>query len=79
MFGGKKKRGWGDLSDQQKRRLGIAALVQIVLLVFALWDWLRRPSDEMRGPKFLWLPALFVNFIGPLAYLKFGRVHVRHG
>ena len=41
--------------------------------VFALQDWFRRPDDEIRGRKRLWLPALFVNFVGPLAYLVVGR------
>lgn len=80
MFGRtKRKKTWNDLSTEQKRGIGLAATVQVALLLFALYDWFRRPSDEMRGPKFVWLPLLFVNFIGPLSYLRFGRVQVRRG
>ncbi len=75
MFGRKRKKmGWQDLDERQKRGLGLAAMVQVALLLFALYDWFRRPGSEMRGPKFVWLPLLFVNFIGPLGYLKFGRL-----
>jgi hypothetical protein len=31
------------------------------------------PADEIRGSKRLWRPVLFINFIGPLLYLKAGR------
>ena len=79
MFGRRKKKGWDSLTDEQKRGIGLAAVVQVCLLLFALYDWFRRPGDEIRGPKLAWLPLLFVNFIGPLAYLKFGRARVRHG
>lgn len=64
---------WGALSTEQKRGFGVAAAVQIGLLLFALQDWLRRPGEEMRGPKLLWLPLLFVNFVGPIGYLSWGR------
>ena len=40
----------------------------------ALRDIRRRPSDEIRGPKLLWVLVSFVNFVGPLSYFKFGRV-----
>ena len=30
------------------------------------------------GRKWLWLPALFVNFVGPLAYLRFDRQEAAH-
>ncbi|MCK9486607.1 MAG: PLD nuclease N-terminal domain-containing protein [Dehalococcoidia bacterium] len=80
MFGRtKRKKSWSDLTPQQQRGVGLAAIVQVALLLIALVDWFRRPSDEMRGRKLLWLPLLFVNFFGPLAYLKFGRLPVRHG
>lgn len=68
-----KRRGWDDLSNQQRRGFGLAAMVQIGLLLFALQDWVRRPDDEIRGRKKFWLPALFVNFVGPIAYLTVGR------
>lgn len=68
-----KRRGWDDLSRQQKRGIGLLGLVQFALLLFALQDWIRRPDDQIRGRKKLWFPALFVNFVGPVAYLMVGR------
>src|SRR3546814_8823035 len=76
MFGRKKGKSWDSLSPAQQRGLGAAAVVQFALLGVALVDWFRRPAQEIRGPKLLWLPLLFVNFIGPLGYLKFGRQQV---
>lgn len=74
MFGRDKKKGWDALSMEQKRGIGLAAVVQIGLLAWAMVDWFRRPGSQIRGPKLLWLPLLFVNFVGPLSYLKFGRL-----
>ena len=47
-------------------------LLQIALLVVALVDLVRR--ERTRGPKWVWvLVILFVNLIGPVVYLLFGR------
>ena len=47
-------------------------LLQIVLMAVALVDLLRR--ERTRGPKWAWvLVILFVNLIGPVVYLLFGR------
>ncbi len=47
-------------------------LVQIALIVIALWDLWKR--EVTRGPKWLWvLVILLVNFIGPIIYLVVGR------
>lgn len=67
------RKGWGELSKQQKRGIGLAGIVQFSLLLFVLQDWFRRPEDELRGRKKLWFPVLFVNFIGPISYLAVGR------
>ncbi|MCA9851051.1 MAG: PLDc_N domain-containing protein [Dehalococcoidia bacterium] len=68
-----KRRGWNTLSSGQKRGIGLGGLIQAGLLLFALRDWFRRPDDQIRGRKLFWLPALFVNFLGPIAYLTVGR------
>ncbi|MGE3961017.1 MAG: PLD nuclease N-terminal domain-containing protein [Dehalococcoidia bacterium] len=67
------RRSWGDLSSGQKRGIGVGGLIQIALLLYALRDWFQRSDDEIRGRKLFWLPALFVNFVGPIAYLTVGR------
>jgi hypothetical protein len=47
-------------------------LLQIALMVVALVDLVRR--ERTRGPKWAWaLVILFVNLIGPVVYLLFGR------
>lgn len=47
-------------------------LLQLLLVVIALLDLVRR--EKTRGPKWLWaLVILFINFIGPIIYLLFGR------
>jgi hypothetical protein len=47
-------------------------LVEIVLVVIALVDLTRR--ERTRGPKWVWvLVILFINLIGPIVYLLFGR------
>jgi hypothetical protein len=48
-------------------------LIELTLLVVALVDLLRR--QKTRGPKWLWLIViLFIQIIGPIAYLFAGRV-----
>ena len=48
-------------------------LLQVGLMLYALINLIRtqRPT---RGPKWMWaLIILFVNILGPIAYLLFGR------
>ncbi|MQA00302.1 MAG: hypothetical protein GEU80_13410 [Dehalococcoidia bacterium] len=72
-FRRQRKRRWQDLSTGQRRGIAVAAAVQFALLAFALADLVRRPSRKVRGRKLLWLPVLFVNYFGPVAYLVAGR------
>ena len=47
-------------------------LIELVLLVIALRDLLRR--KKTRGPKWAWaLVILLIQIFGPIAYLVFGR------
>jgi len=47
-------------------------IIQLVLMVSALIDLVRRPSA--RGPKWVWaLVIIFVNLIGPIIYFVAGR------
>lgn len=73
MIGRKRKRRWEDLPAPIQRGVSIMAVAQIALFLYALVDLIRRSEDEIRGRKFMWYPALFVNFVGPLAYLFIGR------
>jgi hypothetical protein len=67
------KRRLRDLSAPQRALLAVLALVQLGLLGAALFDLRRRPARKVRGDKRLWVAASFVNYIGPLAYLAYGR------
>ena len=55
--------------------IGVLGLIQIVLLVAALVDIMRRGDEEVTGGKrWVWiLVALFVNMIGPIVYFLVGR------
>jgi len=48
-------------------------MVQFGLLAAALVDIYRRPAEEIRGRKPLWVAVAFVNYIGPISYFLFGR------
>ena len=68
-----RKRQWNDLTSAQKRAIMLAGTLQLTLLAVALVDIRRRPAEAINGSKRLWTAALFVNFIGPIAYFLFGR------
>lgn len=47
-------------------------IIQLVLMIIALWDLIKR--EKTKGPKWLWaVIILLVNFIGPIIYLVIGR------
>ncbi len=47
--------------------------MQFGLLAYAWLDLRKRPAEQVRGSKRIWKRAVFVNFVGPLAYLFVGR------
>lgn len=67
------KQKFADLPPAQQRAIVIAGAVQLTLLAAALFDIRRRPQDQIKGPKPLWVGISFINTIGPLAYFFFGR------
>ena len=74
-------RNWDELSPRGKVLMIFRVIVQIILgivqltlLVAALRDIRRRPADQIRGSKRLWIMVSFINWVGPIAYLKFGRL-----
>ena len=67
------KKRWSELTTAQKRAIVLSGTVQIALLAAALLDIYRRPEEEIRGNKLLWTLVSFVNFVGPISYLLFGR------
>lgn len=69
----KDKKQWSDMSPQQRAGAVAGALVQIALQAAALLDLRRRPAEAVRGPKWAWVAASFVNTVGPVSYFVFGR------
>jgi hypothetical protein len=68
-----KQKRWRELSEAQQVSIIILGVVQIALLVGALWDIYQRPPEKINGHKAWWTLASFVNFFGPIAYFSFGR------
>jgi hypothetical protein len=69
-------RQWGSLSRRTRRMLVIAGFAEGILKVAALIDIRRRPSSQVRGPKWLW--AVVIATVGsagvlPISYFLFGR------
>jgi len=64
---------WGGLTTF--RRAGLVALTafEVVCTTAAALDLARRPAPLVRGPKALWWPAIFVQPVGSIAYLTWGR------
>ena len=47
-------------------------IIQLILTVTALLDWLKQP--HLRGNRWVWLAViLFVNLFGPIIYFLFAR------
>jgi hypothetical protein len=67
------KRQWSDLSSTQQKAILVAGIVELGLTTRAVRDLARRPGEQVRGPKILWLAACFVQPVGPIAYLALGR------
>ena len=68
-----KKKRWDNLTKTQKMGIVFSGTLQLVLLAAALWDIRQRSADQIIGSKRVWTVAVFVNFIGPIAYFLFGR------
>ena len=67
------KKSWSELSrPQQVAIVGVGA-VEVVLTLSAAADLVRRPADQVRGPKLAWAAALVVQPVGPIAYWLVGR------
>lgn len=50
-------------------------VIELGLMLWAVIDWAKRPADQVRGNRVLWLLLiLLVNIAGPIIYLTVGRV-----
>jgi drug/metabolite transporter (DMT)-like permease len=68
-----KQKRWSDLTSAQRVGIVLLGILQLLLLSASLWDIRQRSADEINGSKQVWMAAVFVNFIGPIAYFLFGR------
>ncbi|MEU4515723.1 PLDc N-terminal domain-containing protein [Nonomuraea wenchangensis] len=64
---------WDEMSKKQRGAVVALASVEIALTAAAAADLRRRPAADVRGRKGLWWPAIFVQPVGPVAYLLWGR------
>jgi hypothetical protein len=71
------KKQWADRGPASKFAVVVAAAVQFALAGAAWADLARRPADQVRGPKWRWGLVVLINFVGPLAYFRWGRVNPR--
>lgn len=62
-----------NLTPRQKRIVGVAVLVQLVIAMVTLRDLSHRPADRVRGPKWLWRIVGSANTAGSAAYWILGR------
>lgn len=67
------KKSWSELTARQRGMVVSGAAVQIALQLLALRDLRHRSDEEVKGPRWAWAAATFVNTIGPLSYFAFGR------
>jgi len=67
------KKKWSHLTVAQKRIIYVAGAAEVVATAAALRDLARRPADQVRGPKAVWVVAFFVQPVGPLAYFAAGK------
>ncbi|KAA9153464.1 hypothetical protein FPZ12_034545 [Amycolatopsis acidicola] len=65
---------WSELSTPAKAAVIGAGVVQVTLAGSAWWDLSRRPAERVRGPKRLWALVIGINFAGPVAYFRLGRI-----
>ncbi len=60
---------WVAMSNAQKTAVLTLASIEVSLTATALVDLIRRPTADIHGRKALWAVALFVQPVGPVAYL----------
>jgi hypothetical protein len=68
-----RNKSWNEISVVNRWRIAVLGLAQLALQFVALRDLVKRPAADIHGSKSAWAAASFLNFLGPLAYLVFGR------
>ncbi len=68
-----RQRRWSELSPSARRAIVVGSVFELVMTTFALRDLFRRPAAAVRGKKWAWFLACFVQPVGPIAYFVAGR------
>ena len=68
------RRRWSDLTPAQQTAVLVLGSVQLSLAATAWTDLARRPAALVRGSKLLWAGIIAVNWVGPLAWFRWGRL-----
>jgi hypothetical protein len=74
-----RKKRWQDLTAHQQTAVLVLVSIELSLTATALVDLVRRPAADVRGRKALWALGIFVQPVGPIAYLVWGRAPVSRG
>ena len=64
---------WTELTSGQKAAVVLLGSLQLSLAATAWSDLARRPARQVSGRKGVWAAVIAVNWIGPLAYFRWGR------
>jgi hypothetical protein len=64
---------WHEQSPARKAAMLTLGSVELALTATAAVDLLRRPADQIRGPKTLRWLGILVQPFGPVAYLAWAR------
>ena len=60
---------WSEMSSAQQTAVLTLASIELALTATAAVDLIHRPADQIHGRKGVWALALFVQPVGPIAYL----------
>jgi Phospholipase_D-nuclease N-terminal len=67
------RRSWSELSPAQQTAVLVLGSLQLSLAATAWVDLARRPASQVNGPKALWTAVIAVNWVGPIAWFRWGR------
>jgi len=71
------KKRWSELSPAARTAIVLGGVAELIVTTVALRDLRRRPANDVRGAKPLWVLGFVVQPFGPLLYLWFGRRRAR--
>ena len=67
------KKKWAELTGGQRTAVLVLGSLQLSLAATAWTDLVRRPARRVTGRKGVWAAVIAINWIGPLAYFRWGR------